>query len=210
MRALFFLLILGNLIFFAWTEGYLGTADAGREPQRQLQQLQPEKLRVVRADQSAATTKTASGTCRKVGSLTLAEAEALKTAMEAAQWDVRLIAIKEPGEHLVVIPDLASKALADKKAGELRLLGVEGFTDVALADGRHEIVLGRFDSVAAASGALQALAAKNVKSARVDSREPPVLNASVEARAPAETLVSRLPELIAPYANAAVGECAAP
>jgi len=43
----FFLLVFANLIFFVWAVGYLGGTDEGREPQRLMQQLHPEQLRVV-------------------------------------------------------------------------------------------------------------------------------------------------------------------
>jgi hypothetical protein len=47
-RLIFFLLVFVNLIFFVGVAGYLGGADEGREPQRLVQQLHPEQLRIVR------------------------------------------------------------------------------------------------------------------------------------------------------------------
>lgn len=47
-RLIFFLLVFVNLIFLIGTAGYLGESSEGREPQRLVQQLHPEQLRIVR------------------------------------------------------------------------------------------------------------------------------------------------------------------
>ncbi|MEW6512723.1 MAG: hypothetical protein AB1443_01835 [Pseudomonadota bacterium] len=49
MRILFLVLLLANMILFAWGQGHLGTQEAGREPQRIAQQVAPEKLRILPA-----------------------------------------------------------------------------------------------------------------------------------------------------------------
>lgn len=49
MRIVVLVLLLANVILFAWGQGYLGTQDAGREPQRIAQQVAPEKLRILPA-----------------------------------------------------------------------------------------------------------------------------------------------------------------
>ena len=133
--------------------------------------------------------------------------ETLKAATQAAGWEIKTTAVAEVPAQLVLISDLPTKIAAEKKAGELRLLGVENFRVVELNDGRHEIILGKFSTVAAAQELLQLLAKKNVKSARLESRETTPVKAIAEVRAPAETLTARLPELIAPYAGAVLGDC---
>jgi hypothetical protein len=47
MRLAFFVLLLANVLLFVWGQGYLGTPDDGREPERLSQQMTPEKLRIV-------------------------------------------------------------------------------------------------------------------------------------------------------------------
>jgi hypothetical protein len=54
---------------------------------------------------------------------------------------------------------------------------------------------------------LQGLVKRGIKSARIDSREQPAQKARVEARGPAAELLRQLPQLIAPYADATIGEC---
>jgi len=46
-RALFFLLILVNLIFYTWTQRLWGSYDGGHEPQRLGQQMNADRLRVL-------------------------------------------------------------------------------------------------------------------------------------------------------------------
>lgn len=206
MRLFFFLLVLANLIFFAWTQGYFGAPDDGHEPQRLTQQLHAEQLRILRDTQAPAAAQDAI-ICRLIKGLTLAEAGVVKTAVEAVGGEARISPLAEPPLYLVVIADLPSKAAADRKAAELTRFGVEGHHTVALEGSRHEIVLGSFHADTAAHELLQGLTKRGIKSARVDAREQPALKARVEARAAASALLRQLPQLIAPYADAGLGEC---
>lgn len=204
MRLFFFLLVFANLIFFAWTQGHFGPTDGNREPQRMSQQLHAEKLAIV----SSAPLSPANRddvVCRAIDGLGTAEAEALKAA--AAGMEVRVLPLTEPKIYLVAITDLASKTAADRKTAELARFGVTELKTVALPDGRREIVLGSFPAEAAANEFLLGLAKRGVKSARVESREPPVLKARAEVRAPSSILLRQLPQMIAPYAEATVGDC---
>jgi hypothetical protein len=211
IRLFFFLLVLANLLFFAWAQGYFGTSDDGHEPQRLAQQLHADKLRIVREGQTPApapAVKKEATACRVVNGLATADAETLKAAVEAAGGEAKVSPLAQPPLHLVVISELANKAAAEKKAAELTRFGIKEQNTVALEDGRHEIILGRFDTNAAAIAFLQGLTKRGIKSARVDSREQPALKAQVEARAPESTLLQQLPKLIAPYADAVIGDCA--
>jgi hypothetical protein len=211
IRLFFFLLVLANLLFFAWTQGYFGASDEGHEPQRLKQQLHPEKLRVLREAQvpmPAAAVKTEESACRVVTGLVVADADALKVSLEAVGGDVKISPQAEPALHLVVIADLANKAAADRKIAELTRIGIKEPSAVALEGGHREIILGRFDTEAAATAFLQGLVKRGVKSARLDAREPATLKARVEVRAPVSMLLQQLPKLITPYADAAIGECA--
>ena len=205
IRPIFFLLVLANLVVYVWTQGYFGGADDGREPQRLEQQLHPEELHIVRTSQASSPKKDEA--CRVINGLTLANAEALKAAMTAAGAEAKVLPLEEPALHLVVIADLANKTAADKKLAELTRLGVEGHRLVALEGSRHEIVMGSFSTDVAARELLQALNKKGIKSAKVDKREQPATRARVETRGTAATLLQQLPKLIAPYAEATLGEC---
>jgi hypothetical protein len=206
IRLFFFLLVFANLIFFAWARGYFGTTDENREPQRLAGQLQAEKLRIVR-NMKTAEAKKPDPACRLINGLNPTEAESLKSAMKTAGGEATILSLPEPKPYLVVISDLANKAAAEKKAAELARFGVAEQTTVELEGGRYEIVLGSFPAEAAAREMLQGLVKRGIKSARVDSREPPAPKVRVEVRGPAQELLRQLPQLIAPYADATVGDC---
>lgn len=206
LRISFYLLVFVNLAFFAWSQGHFGAVDENREPQRLALQLQAEKLRLMPLAQPPAT-KPDESACRLVSGLAMIEAETLKAAMTSAKLDAQIQPLAEPRLYVVVIAELANKAAADKKAAELTRLGITKQETMALEDGRHEIVLGRFPDETAARDLLADFTKKGLKSARVDSRDQPPLKASVEARGLASALLQQLPLLIAPYAGATVGKC---
>ena len=208
IRLFFFLLVFANLIFFAWAQGYFGATDDNHEPQRLAQQYQAEKLHIVR-DVKTPPAKKEEPVCRLVNGLTVAEAEALKTAVMAFGGEAKVLPVDEPALQLVLIADLANKAAADKKSAELTRFGVQDQRIVALENGRFEIVFGSFPAEAAARELLQGLNKRGIKSARIDAREQPPLKARLETRAPASTLQKHLPKLVAPHADATIGECAA-
>lgn len=209
VRLFFFLLVFANLVFFAWAQGYFGATDDDREPQRLASQLNADKLRVVRGTPQAPAAKQPAPACRLILGLNPADAAALKTAVEAVAGEARIL-LHEPVPHRVLIGELANQAAADKKSAELTRFGVTQQEFVALDGGRFEIVLGSFETDAEAREFLQGLMRRGIKSARVDARDQAMTKTGVEARAPEATLLQQLPKLIAPYAEATIGECAPP
>lgn len=208
LRPFFFLLVFANLIFFAWTQGYFGTANENREPERLSQQLQADKLRIVRDVAAPSAPKAAELACRIINGLAMANAEALKSAVQGVGGEAKILpASEQQQQFLVLIAELPNQAAAEKKAAELVRFGVTEQTTVPLDGGRFEIVLGRFPAETAAREFLQGLMKRGIKSARVEAREQPALKARVEARAPAAILLQQLPLLIAPYADATLAEC---
>ena len=213
LRLTFFLLVLANLVFFAWAQGYFGGSDPNREPDRLAQQLQPEKLRIIAGTTAAVVPAPTSGgtsgeiACRVVGGLSMVDAEALRTASMAAGIEAQLMPQVGPALYLVLIADLPNLAAAEKKAAELKRFGVEQQETVALDGGRQEIVLGRYPGEPAAREFLAGLNKRGIKSARVDTRDQPPAKARVELRGPATSLLQQLPRLIAPHADAALTDC---
>jgi hypothetical protein len=207
VRLFFFLLVFANLIFFAWAQGYFGQTDENREPQRLASQLQADKLRIVRIAQTPDAKKPALA-CRVINGLNPAEAETLKAAMKTGgAGEATVGAPTQPKPHLVAITDLANKTVAEKKVAELVRLGITEHVSVDLEGGRQEIVLGAFATEAEARDFLAALVKRGIKSARVDSREIPAPKVRAEVRGPAAELLRQLPLLIAPYADATIGDC---
>lgn len=208
LRTSFYLLILANLVLFAWGQGYFGERDASREPQRLAQQFNQEQVRVVRISGGEATPGVA---CRIVAGLSAADAATLAGAAQAAGagWQAKLLRDEPAPDYRVVIGELAGRAVAEKKSGELRALGVKEFFQEE-AGGQYTLVLASFGDEAAAKEALAAYAKKGLRTAKVEARSRQADKPRVELRAPATALVRSLPGLLASYAGAAVTECAAP
>ena len=162
LRALALLLLVANLGFFAWTQGWLdavvGVHSRGdREPERLARQFQPQSVHIVPPNEAAAAMSAA------------AEADSaeslLQAALPASSW-VRAIAV-QPGVWLVYLGRFAALEAMQQKANELRRLQAP-FEEV---QGPPELVpglaLGQFDTRAAAQRALDDLTQRGVRTARV-------------------------------------------
>lgn len=219
MRAFVFLLVLANLVFFAWTQGYFGQAESP-DAARLGRQIAPERLVVVSrdeppgargdgaagpqgADEAAgkaadeaggapgkSTTAPESARCLAWTGLAARDADALDAALAGERFAaLRRVRHSAPDAKSwwVFIPPQASKADAEKKAGEIRRLGVTDYFIIQEAGpNRHAISLGIFSSAQAAEAHLNALRAKGVRSALVGGRSGNGRTAvTVEASGPA-------------------------
>ncbi|CAG0982243.1 hypothetical protein RHDC4_01965 [Rhodocyclaceae bacterium] len=204
-RALFFLLVLVNLVLFAWGQGYFGTRSEGREPLRLQEQLNPEKLKI---GQGAATPQPpARQACLRVEGLAQAEAEGLQKALQEGGGGVAaIVTAAEESSYRVSIGPLPNKAMADKKAGELKQLGIADFQVASGEAGAFSIHLGTSSSEAGANDLLQKLGKKGVRSAHVDALAGAPATASLEARGAEDVLHKRLAALLGTSA-ATVVDC---
>lgn len=221
MRLALTVLLLVNLVLFVGGQGYFGGADAGREPSRLQQQIEPDKLRIIPAGLSPATPAhpTVALFCQRIEGLSAAEADAIKQrgATETPGWQFTLIpeqAVNGPASHWVLIGQLSSRAVAEKKKTELRQLGVkEGQIVEDSKLGPFTVSLGVFRNQALAEEFLQSLAQKGVRSAQLAKRELSPEKFAVELRVPAnaaDELNRKLHELLPPLAGARRVDCAAP
>ncbi len=225
MKVLVFLLLLGNLLFYAFSTGYLGhpdNPDAGRVDQ----QITPERLRIVsrgEAPSAAANPAPASApdekqdaaaakaeepvlkpetekpaiadkaetapVCLAWAQLSQAEADRVVALMGKRFVDFKLSRKVVPGESSgwwVYIPALPGKAEAEKKAGELRNLGVSDFFIVQEGVSRHAISLGIFSSEKGSNERLAELKAKGVRSAVIGPRPGKDSFVALQARGPGD------------------------
>jgi hypothetical protein len=200
-RVVFLLLILANLVFFVWAQGYLGgTEDAGREPARLQAQIQPERLNVKHPDaappsvpQAAAAASTVvASVCRRVGPLTAADADKLKKSLLAKGIAVTANAVEEYS-YWVYIPPLGGKDALDKKTQELKQLGVADFF-IVNDDGanRGAISLGLFHQESAAKELIQLLAKKGVRTAKIGTKVRKTDKALLDVRGAQELLDASL------------------
>lgn len=198
MRAIVFLLILVNLLFLAWTQGYLG-ASSNPDSLRVQQQLLADQIRVVARDEAPAVTVKSEvalktdetkpvQACILVGDLPIAEIVRLESLL-AEKWSAyksERTKVTNSASYWVNIPPLASKQDADNKAAELKKLGITEFY-IVQEEGLNNraISLGLFSSREAATAHLEMLRAKSVKSARVAERNVKPLSGSLEINGPA-------------------------
>lgn len=211
LRAVFLFLILANLLFFAWAQGYFGSRDEGREPQRLANQLAPEKLRIVGVGTPPAAAA-ARVTCLQVSGLAQSDAQRLSKLADEKFPGLQVLAksVKNQPIYWVLIPALANRLAADKKLGELKQLGLSDFS-VVLEEGSYKfaISLGQFANEQAASEFLRDLEKRGVKSARLQVRDRPAEQILLEVRGPAALLDRQVPALLAGQVGAGIADCPA-
>ena len=181
MRVLFFILVLANLVFFAWHGGYLGPHDAPKgEGERLTQQYQADKIRILAPEEAkklADAAKLRMLACVEWGTFPAAEADRASEALAALGLGTRLTTrkVEETAGWWVFIPPQGNKASADKKVDELKRLNV---TDLFIVqeDGPNKfaISLGVFRTEDAAKNYLTGLVSKGVKTAQTGERETKV------------------------------------
>lgn len=208
MRALVFLMILANLMFLAWTQGYFGESDP--DALRVQQQLMPERIRVVARDVAPAPMPKAekvgqpaetkiADICILLGELSIAESERFESrlAEKFPAFKIRRTTSESRASYWVFIPPLNGRQETENKAAELKRLGVPEFYIVQEnGPNNRAISLGLFSSKEAATARLEALRGKGVKSARVAERNGKSTLASLEITGP-EGQAEALRQLVA-------------
>jgi hypothetical protein len=220
VRLLFFLLLLANGVFFAYTWFGAGAQGSG-DAQLVNQQLNPEKIRLLGSDQVSALTRKAetpkpaapaATVCLEWGALIDADALRAEQALEALAPGAKLSQRKldEAAGFWVYIPPLSSRQAAAQKAGELKRLGVDDYFVVPDdPKWRNAVSLGVFKTEEAAKARLAAVRAKGVRSAIVGAREPQPGKTYFQVREANPALAAKLNELKQDFAGTEVRECAA-
>ena len=176
VRALVALLLMANLGFYAWTQGWLDSivgvrAIGDREPERLLRQVRPEVVRVLapQAASAAASTADARMTCLELGPLTPEASSAVSAELTAAMPTVAFVNQKfdKPASFILYMGPYPNREQLQRKREELGRAKVTFEQVVAPAELKDGFSLGRFDDRAAAEAALAQLARRNVRSARV-------------------------------------------
>ncbi|WP_426194279.1 SPOR domain-containing protein [Massilia sp. DWR3-1-1] len=176
-----------NALLLAYSQGLFGHGEE-HEPARLKNQLNAGALRLVPAPaplappaaapplaQEAPVATPAVIACLELGSFGATEARRFETRLASLQLGERMKRLSsggaDPTSYIVYIPPQASKEGADKKAGELKSLGVSDFfimNDSSTM--KYAISLGVFKSESAAQSTLAALVKKGVHSARLSPR----------------------------------------
>jgi len=202
LKLFFWLLLTGNVALFATQSGYFSASTPERhEPQRQGEQLQPQALTILPPN-SAKLIEPATATQAEPGNSASADAKTSAppepkvdtiacteignfNGVEARKFDAQLAAlnlkvkpttasIQEIASHMVYIPSQESKDGADRKAAELRRLGIQDF--YVIPDSQPNpalhwaISLGVFKTEEAAKAYIGQLIPRGVRSARIMAR----------------------------------------
>jgi len=195
LKFVFWLLAAINLLVLAIGQGYLGSfRTETREPARLKNQLHAEKITLLTQAQATAPAEVATPAapaapaapapasatpqmyaCTEVGNFVLADARKFEARLEplalGERQSRRNVAGQDISSYMVFIPPQGSKENADRKAGELKQLGVTNY--FIMGEGspqRWGISLGVFKSETSAQSHLASLNKQGVHSARVAPR----------------------------------------
>ncbi|MGX9784760.1 SPOR domain-containing protein [Janthinobacterium lividum] len=191
LKFVFWLLAGVNLLVLAIGQGYLGSfRTETREPARLKNQLQAGKLTLLTQEQATAPAAEEGATpmaaapapapptsyaCTEVGNFLLADGRRFEAQVAALDMGDRQsrrnVAGQEISSYMVYIPPQGSKEGADRKAGELKQLGVTNYFIMNESSPlRWGISLGVFKSETSAQSQLASLNKQGVHSARVAPR----------------------------------------
>ena len=223
MRTLFLLLVLANVVFFAWSR-YVSPPEAGSDPAPLARQIEPEKLKVIAPGEAPATTPAPPAVsarpaptavtvvkCIEWGSFTLADAPRAEKALEPLALGPRLTQrrTEEQAHWLVFIPPAPNRALAVRKAAELKTLAVdEYFVMQNEGPNRWAISLGVFRTEDGARARLAALRAQGVRTAQIGERDTTVPKVWLQVSGVDAGLLARLKETARTAEGSELRECA--
>jgi hypothetical protein len=182
LKFLFWILLFANAGLLAYEEGYLAAwLPDGREPERMAHQLNADSMKPITVALAEAKSsadvavespagKPDPAACSEVGGFDAAGAKRFESAVQTLALGDKLShhEVEEVAHNIVYIPSQGSKEGAEKKATELRHLGVTDFYIIQDAGDLHwGISLGVFKTEESARGLLAALSQKGVHSARL-------------------------------------------
>lgn len=235
MKLVFLLLVAINLALFAWQHGAFGTLpDSGREPERVARQIEPERIRVLTAEQAqqmrdaarkaapppapegaagnGALDPAAGAACVEFGDFSEAQAARLRPRLEALGVAERMEtrSVEAAGWYMVYVPPFKTRAEVDRAAAQLREQGVREF--MVIGDNspmRFGIALGSFRDQELANRHLADLQKRGVKSARVADKPSTVMATRFVIRAVPPTLGAALQALQKEFNAARLAACSA-
>ncbi|MDO9164768.1 MAG: SPOR domain-containing protein [Rhodoferax sp.] len=216
-RFLVLALVLVNSVYFAWSQGLLQTFGFApvqqTEPQRMGQQIKPDALRVLtaqdlRLNETAVRVAARPAECLQAGLFDEAQGAVLRrtldSALPAGSWTLN--AVVEPARWIVYMGKYTSADALEKKRSQLASLNLkfEPLTNPELELG---LSLGGFETQAAANAALEALSRRGVRTARVVQEHAATGGIMLRLPAVDDTLRARLALLNPVLAGKALSPC---
>jgi hypothetical protein len=206
LKFVFLCLLLANALLFAFHQGHLESLlPSGREPTRAANQLNADKIKLVpppapsssAAVAPAASTATAQASanesgpkkdllaCTEIGNFTTVEARRFEARFAESPIAGKLSrrSVQETSSHMIMIPPQDGKEGAERKAAELRKLGVADFYVMQEnTDQRWAISLGIFKNEEAARMRMALLNQQGVRSARLIEYRVPLNRIAFQLR----------------------------
>jgi hypothetical protein len=214
MRTAVLLLILANVILFGYARlDRAAQSEAGRLGA----QVQPDRIRVLTSQQVAAL---APGKVAALADVCVEWGPFSDADRARAQADIEPLQIGRLVSQRPVTADpmwwvntgpAPSRAAADKRAAELRLLAIDDLSVVDSGRGQFTVSLGMFRTEAAANARIEALATRGVAGTRVEPRQGAAAQTMLVVRDPPQPAVARMKELQSQYpgSDIKVGTCTA-
>jgi hypothetical protein len=216
LRPLLLLLVLANVVFYAWRTGAL--ADIGFAPalqseaQRLSQQINPEALQILSPAQAEQLVQSVANSnasqCLEAGVFSDAETSALRASLNLGLAPERWLIepSTEPARWIVYMGRYDSAQTAAKKRIELRRLNIEA-ESLRNAQLEPGLSLGSFDSQASAEADLERIAKRGVKTARVLLAQPERSGHRLKLAAVNAELQAQLDTLKLPLAGKTLKAC---
>ena len=209
LRGLVLLLLVANLAFYSWSQGWLtwavGVDPRGdREPQRLERQVAPEALQLIAPEHAPASSSPARDATRPAEVASAAEGEVclefgpftskievdraegvFQTRLPKQSWDLKPREV--PGHWLVYLGPFQSRELMQRRAEDLRRIGILQFEEVqGIPQLEFGLALGHYNKLDAAEGELHRLTRERVRGVRIVQLNPPGVSYSLHvARADA-------------------------
>ncbi|HSY29076.1 MAG TPA: SPOR domain-containing protein [Burkholderiaceae bacterium] len=224
LKFIFWSLLLANVGLFVYQRGYLDVwIPDGHEPARMTKQFNAELMKPIASSTNAATpsadtdvaatpvlAKPAASVCKEVGNFDSAGARRFETLLLPMALGDKLSHrdIEEVANNIVYIPSQGSKEGADKKAAELRHLGVTDFYIIQDAGELHwGISLGVFKTEDSARALLSALNQKGVHSARLGSHSVAATKVVFQLRNLDSTAIAGLEKITSEFPHIETHSC---
>ncbi len=203
LRLVVLVLLLANGAYYAWSQGLLAAWDfappAQTEPQRLMQQIKPEAVRILSGDEARPVEVSLAAPrpveCLLAGPFEDTQVALLRTGLVA--WPANSWALEpsvEPARWIVYMGKYPSIEAVNKKKGELRQLGVSfhPLVNPALEPG---LSLGGFTSEDGANVHLNTVTQRGVHTARVVVERPELRGQVLRLLAVDDALRARVDEL---------------
>ena len=219
MRLTLLLLLLANLVLFAWQRGAFGTALGERgEPQRLDLQIAPERIRLLTPEQLAALRNAATSpgegaanpACIELGDFDAAGLARIEARLAALALGDRLHSrrVEGPGWFAVILPALGTRTEAERTAQDLRNRGIRDLVVMSENSAMpNAILLGSFKDRELALRHQADLARRGLKGAQMVERPAGAEATRFEISGVDAALLRELAEIRKEFPQSRLGAC---